>query len=132
MDNIHEKDVFAIITDTANRNQQSQHFHFSEEMEVSDGKLLTESGVILVNPTPQEMDVTDKFSKFKTSTNQNSSSLNILNQYGSSSSSECDDSSDSSSSSDSSDSSSESDCDEDELILNMKSSLTDKIRYIKQ
>lgn len=140
MDNIDEKEVIMskkieknecvlMISEKSDILQQSQELNHFEEMEVSeDTKISTESVVILVNPTPHEMDVTD-LSTFNTQTNQNSSSLNILNQYGSSSSSECDTSSDSSSSSSDS-SSSESDCGEDELPLNVKS-LAAKNRYIK-
>lgn len=108
-------------TDTV---QHSKDINPNEQMEVTENIISTTETEVAqetnIDPTPQEIELINKLRNFNTSiTNPNSSSLNILNEYGSSSEDDSDDSS-SSESSDSS-SSSESDSDEDEVILNVKS-----------
>lgn len=102
------------------------------QMEVTETKISTPETEVVqetnIAPTPQEIELTNKLRNFNTSTNPNSSSLNILNEYGISSSEDDSEDSSSSESSDSS-SSSESDSDQDQPMLNVKKAA--KLGYIK-
>lgn len=105
--------------------KQIEELNPNEQMEVTENKISTNETEIVqetnIAPTPEEIELTNKLRNISTSAiNPNSSSLNILNEYGSSSDDDSDDSSSSSESSDSS-SSSESDSDEEKVVLNVKS-----------